>query len=169
MSLLTQSPSVAISRRSRSALHCLSQEPKCQTSSACYLNSSIVSRDMSVATGTVKCVIKGSNPPRKECRFHLPAPNRERAALEPQPGHTFDRFLPIRNDGMLNKYNRLFTIAWMANTDVSPCTSKRPLWSMSSSTPPNWRNRRQGFGRLLARSSPLSTRSEYYSRLLQSL
>ncbi|XP_044714644.1 uncharacterized protein HRG_11679 [Hirsutella rhossiliensis] len=28
-----------------------------------------------------------------------------------------------RNDGQINHYNRLLTVAWLANTDVSPCTS----------------------------------------------
>ncbi|XP_044718765.1 PIF1-like helicase domain-containing protein [Hirsutella rhossiliensis] len=28
-----------------------------------------------------------------------------------------------RNDGQVNHYNRLLTVAWLANTDVSPCTS----------------------------------------------
>jgi hypothetical protein len=33
------------------------------------------------------------------------------------------QFFPERNDGYLNKYNQLKTMAWKANTDVSPCTS----------------------------------------------
>jgi hypothetical protein len=33
------------------------------------------------------------------------------------------QFFPERNDGYLNKYNRLTTMAWQTNTDVSPCTS----------------------------------------------
>jgi hypothetical protein len=32
-------------------------------------------------------------------------------------------FYPARNDQYLNKYNRLVTMGWQANTDVSPCTS----------------------------------------------
>jgi ATP-dependent DNA helicase PIF1 len=33
------------------------------------------------------------------------------------------QFFPERNDQYLNKNNRLTTMAWQANTDVSPCTS----------------------------------------------
>jgi ATP-dependent DNA helicase PIF1 len=33
------------------------------------------------------------------------------------------QFFPERNNQYLNKYNRLTTMAWQANTDVSPCTS----------------------------------------------
>jgi hypothetical protein len=33
------------------------------------------------------------------------------------------QFFPERNDGYLNKYNQLTTMAWQANTDVSLCTS----------------------------------------------
>jgi hypothetical protein len=32
-------------------------------------------------------------------------------------------FYPARNDQYLNKYNRLVTMGWQANTDVSPCIS----------------------------------------------
>jgi hypothetical protein len=39
------------------------------------------------------------------------------------PTRSYMQFFLKRNDGYLNKYNWLTTMAWQANTDVSPCTS----------------------------------------------
>ncbi|XP_044714777.1 ATP-dependent DNA helicase PIF1 [Hirsutella rhossiliensis] len=41
------------------------------------------------------------------------------SAVNPEP----QRIQGERNDGQINHYNRLLTVAWLANTDVSPCTS----------------------------------------------
>ncbi|KAM4056434.1 PIF1-like helicase [Hirsutella rhossiliensis] len=41
------------------------------------------------------------------------------SAINPEPR----RIQGARNDGQINHYNRLLTVAWLANTDVSPCTS----------------------------------------------
>ncbi|XP_044717909.1 uncharacterized protein HRG_08551 [Hirsutella rhossiliensis] len=41
------------------------------------------------------------------------------SAVNPEP----QRIQGARNDGQINHYNRLLTVAWLANTDVSPCTS----------------------------------------------
>ncbi|KAH0826840.1 hypothetical protein AYO21_07253 [Fonsecaea monophora] len=62
------------------------------------------------ATGTIKC------------RFNYPQPERETPGLEIPVGSTFYRFQPARNDGRLNNYNRLVSLAWLANTDIAPCT-----------------------------------------------
>ncbi|XP_044715216.1 ATP-dependent DNA helicase PIF1 [Hirsutella rhossiliensis] len=46
------------------------------------------------------------------------------SAVNPEP-HRIQHwtFRGGRNDGQINHYNRLLTVAWLANTDVSPCTS----------------------------------------------
>ncbi|XP_044720079.1 ATP-dependent DNA helicase PIF1 [Hirsutella rhossiliensis] len=46
------------------------------------------------------------------------------SAVNPEP-HRIQHwtFRGERNDGQINHYNRLLTVAWLANTDVSPCTS----------------------------------------------
>ncbi|KAF2706209.1 hypothetical protein K504DRAFT_386012, partial [Pleomassaria siparia CBS 279.74] len=75
----------------------------------------------------VKGTRQGNHQRPKECRFYMPDDLRDRAIIGPTPGRSFERFLPARNDGMINKYNRLFTMSWMANTDVSPCTSKKAV------------------------------------------
>jgi ATP-dependent DNA helicase PIF1 len=59
----------------------------------------------------------------EECRFYLPAELLDEAVVAKHPSHSYMHFYPARNDQYLNKYNRLVTIGWQANTDVSPCTS----------------------------------------------
>ncbi|KAM4067560.1 ATP-dependent DNA helicase PIF1 [Hirsutella rhossiliensis] len=46
------------------------------------------------------------------------------SAVNPEPQRIQHwNFRGERNDGQINHYNRLLTVAWLANTDVSPCTS----------------------------------------------
>ncbi|KAM4062958.1 PIF1-like helicase [Hirsutella rhossiliensis] len=45
------------------------------------------------------------------------------ASLDKVPHSKHWSFRGERNDGQINHYNRLLTVAWLANTDVSPCTS----------------------------------------------
>jgi ATP-dependent DNA helicase PIF1 len=60
---------------------------------------------------------------QEECRFLLPDEHRDEAKVAQHPYRTYMQYYPMRNDGYLNKYNRLTTMAWQANTDVSPRTS----------------------------------------------
>jgi ATP-dependent DNA helicase PIF1 len=48
---------------------------------------------------------------------------REEGTVEKHLDRSYMQYLPPRNDGWVNKYNRLVSIAWLANTGVSPCTS----------------------------------------------
>ncbi|KJZ67912.1 hypothetical protein HIM_12699 [Hirsutella minnesotensis 3608] len=58
-----------------------------------------------------------------ECRFGFPHGQRLLASLDKVPQSKHWSFRGERNDGRINHYNRLLTVAWLANTDVSPCTS----------------------------------------------
>ncbi|EED21320.1 hypothetical protein TSTA_085510 [Talaromyces stipitatus ATCC 10500] len=42
-------------------------------------------------------------------------------------GHHFYRFYPIRNDLMINSWNRYMLMAWLANIDIAPCTGTEAL------------------------------------------
>jgi hypothetical protein len=45
-----------------------------------------------------------------------------------KPGFSkFYRLHPCRNDPNLNCYNRVMSMAWLANTDVNPCTGSRSV------------------------------------------
>ncbi|EAQ89410.1 hypothetical protein CHGG_06029 [Chaetomium globosum CBS 148.51] len=64
----------------------------------------------------------GEPGPEPECRFLFPRPHREEAGLVRRPGKTWWSFEAVRNDSHMNQYNRLITLCWLANTDISPCT-----------------------------------------------
>ena len=66
---------------------------------------------------------KQQPPPPKECRFNFPFAVREVAEMATRPGKTFWHFLAQRNDAFLNCFSRVVTFSWLANTDISPCTS----------------------------------------------
>lgn len=58
-----------------------------------------------------------------ECRFGFPHGQRLLASLDKLPHSKHWCFRGERNDSQINHYNRLLTVAWLANTDISPCTS----------------------------------------------
>jgi ATP-dependent DNA helicase PIF1 len=60
---------------------------------------------------------------QKECRFYFPDEHWDEAEIKQHPERSWLQYYPPRNDGWVNKYNRLLSLAWQANTDVSPCTS----------------------------------------------
>ncbi|KJZ68228.1 hypothetical protein HIM_12379 [Hirsutella minnesotensis 3608] len=69
------------------------------------------------------CMQLNKHTKQVECRFGFPHAQRLLASLEKVPHSKHWSFRGERNDGQINHYNRLLTIAWLANTDVSPCTS----------------------------------------------
>ena len=66
---------------------------------------------------------RGEPAPDPTCRFLFPRPHREEAELIRQPGRTWFSFEAARNDAHMNQFNHLISLCWLANTDVSPCTS----------------------------------------------
>ena len=64
---------------------------------------------------------KGSK--EKICRFGFPRSLQETSTVTVEPDRGFWSFAPQRNDSLLNQYNPVLTMAWMANTDVNPITS----------------------------------------------
>ena len=57
------------------------------------------------------------------CRFGFPRSLQEISTVTVEPDRGFWSFAPQRNDSLLNQYNPVLTMAWMANTDVNPITS----------------------------------------------
>ena len=60
---------------------------------------------------------------QEECRFHFPWPCRPEPDVTTRANPAHPTFEPARNDPLLGKYNPLFTMAWLANTDVAPTTN----------------------------------------------
>ncbi|XP_044716015.1 ATP-dependent DNA helicase PIF1 [Hirsutella rhossiliensis] len=69
------------------------------------------------------CMQLNKHTKQVECRFGFPHGQRLLASLDKVPHSKHWNFRGERNDGHINHYNRLLTVAWLANTDVSPCTS----------------------------------------------
>ncbi|KJZ67980.1 hypothetical protein HIM_12631 [Hirsutella minnesotensis 3608] len=69
------------------------------------------------------CMQLNKHTKQVECRFGFPHGQRLLASLDKVPQSKHWSFRGERNDGQINHYNRLLTVAWLANTDVSPCTS----------------------------------------------
>jgi ATP-dependent DNA helicase PIF1 len=91
--------------------------------------SSVVNRVQGHIHSRYYCLKTNKNTKVDECRFHLPDELRNKAKLDKHPavGRDWLWFYPIRNDGMINKYNRLISMAWQANTDISPCTDPKAV------------------------------------------
>jgi ATP-dependent DNA helicase PIF1 len=60
----------------------------------------------------------------KECWFLFPQRSLDAPELWTPPGRTFERFRAKRNDEFLNQYNQTLLMGWLANIDISPCTSR---------------------------------------------
>ncbi|KAM6513184.1 hypothetical protein FALCPG4_015646 [Fusarium falciforme] len=69
------------------------------------------------------CMQLNKHTKQVECRFGFPHGQRLQASLEKVPHSKHWSFRGERDDSQINHYNRLLTVAWLANTDVSPCTS----------------------------------------------
>lgn len=64
---------------------------------------------------------RGEQELEPECRFLFPHHPHETAEMIRHPGKTWWSFEGRRNDTLMNQYNRLIALAWLANTDISPC------------------------------------------------
>lgn len=66
---------------------------------------------------------KGEPTPEPTCRFYYPKEMRDAPALATRAGRNWWFLDPQRNDTHLNQYNPLVSLCWLANIDISPCTS----------------------------------------------
>jgi ATP-dependent DNA helicase PIF1 len=69
--------------------------------------------------------VKGSS--EKKCRFYFPHALRDEAVLTKEFNPNYWMFAPMRNQERINSYNRLITIGWLANIDVTPCTTTQAV------------------------------------------
>lgn len=69
----------------------------------------------------------GRPPPEPECKGGFPHPLRESAGTTQRAKQKWHSFAPRRNDPKLNAYNRTVSFAWLANTDLSPCTNAQAV------------------------------------------
>lgn len=108
-----------------------------------------------------------------ECRFRFPMKIRTDPVLDKPLGSTFYRMYPPRNHEYLNAYNPLISMAWLANTDIAPCTGRKALLEYLSkyiSKPePGTQSLRQMMERLLTRVNPDNPLRSAVNKLLNRL
>lgn len=59
----------------------------------------------------------------KVCRLYFPRPLHDEADITRELNPSHHIFDGARNDPRLNNFSRLIAIGWLANHDISPCTS----------------------------------------------
>ncbi|KAF4459409.1 ATP-dependent DNA helicase PIF1, partial [Fusarium albosuccineum] len=80
-----------------------------------------IARDMEGAATDIEAA-NAANPER-ECRFDFPRALRELAAVIRKEGRSYYIFEAARNDSLMNHFNPAIILGWLANIDISPCTS----------------------------------------------
>ncbi|OAQ57415.2 ATP-dependent DNA helicase PIF1 [Pochonia chlamydosporia 170] len=80
-----------------------------------------LARDMEGAAADIEATNAAS--PERECRFDFPRALRELAAVIRKEGKSYYVFEAARNDNLMNHFNPAIILGWLANIDISPCTS----------------------------------------------
>ncbi|KAI8401489.1 hypothetical protein FOFC_18358 [Fusarium oxysporum] len=69
------------------------------------------------------CLRKKKDLGEISCRFFFPRGTRDTADVVRRQGQSYFSFEATRNDSLMNHYNRCLSLGWLANIDISPCTS----------------------------------------------
>lgn len=69
------------------------------------------------------CLRKKKDSGEISCRFFFPRDTRDTADVVRRQGQSYFSFEAARNDSLMNHYNRCLSLGWLANIDISPCTS----------------------------------------------
>ena len=93
--------------------------------------SEVVNRVQRHRCNSIYCLRKKKNPvtgnvtadTEAECRFFFPRSHRECAELVCREGTSYYVFEAARNDDLMNQFNPTLLLGWLANIDISPCTS----------------------------------------------
>ncbi|KAJ3454624.1 hypothetical protein MRS44_013224 [Fusarium solani] len=80
-----------------------------------------LARDMEGAAADIEAANVAN--PERECRFDFPRALRELAAVIRKEGMSYYVFEAARNDSLMNHFNPAIILGWLANIDISPCTS----------------------------------------------
>ncbi|KAF5128332.1 ATP-dependent DNA helicase pif1 [Metarhizium anisopliae] len=80
-----------------------------------------LARDMEGAAADIEAANVAS--PERVCRFDFPRALRELAAIIRKEGRSYYVFEVARNDNLMNHFNPAVILGWLANVDISPCTS----------------------------------------------
>lgn len=101
--------------------------PPDQQSNSVGRLSAILNRVQRHTCATSYCLRVNRRTGETYCRFHFPMDLSDSPVLRQPQGSTYYRLFPVRNDPAMNSYSRLISMAWQANTDVSPCTGRQAV------------------------------------------
>ncbi|KAF5132980.1 ATP-dependent DNA helicase PIF1 [Metarhizium anisopliae] len=89
-----------------------------------------LARDMEGAAADIEAANAAN--PEKECRFNFPRALRELAAVIRKEGKSYHVFEAARNDNLMNHFNPAIILGWLANIDISPCTSLQAVMTYAA-------------------------------------
>jgi Helitron helicase-like domain at N-terminus/Domain of unknown function (DUF6570)/PIF1-like helicase/DNA helicase Pif1, 2B domain len=104
---------------------------------------------------------QGAPDPAKECRFFFPRASRARAELVQRPTAKWFSFEAQRNDEWLNQFSPILTFAWMANTDISPCTSPEAVVAYAGKYCTKAEQKTKSYAELVQEVAPKTAHASY--------
>ena len=73
------------------------------------------------------CLRKRKGSTEASCRFNFSRAPRREPDVNNEVNPRWQTFAPVRNDPLLNHFNPAFTMGWLANIEVSPCTDQKAV------------------------------------------
>ncbi|KAH7230301.1 hypothetical protein B0J15DRAFT_473109 [Fusarium solani] len=86
--------------------------------------------------------------PERECRFDFPRALRELAAVIKKEDRSYYVFEAARNDSLMNNFNPAIILGWLANIDISPCTSLQAVITYAAKYCSKAEKKTESFSRL---------------------
>ncbi|KAG7403319.1 ATP-dependent DNA helicase pif1 [Fusarium oxysporum f. sp. rapae] len=130
-----------------------------------------LARDMEGAAADIEAANVAN--PERECRFDFPRALRELAAVIRKEGRSYYVFEAARNDSLMNNFNPAIILGWLANIDISPCTSLQAVITYAAKYCSKSEKKTESFARLadqvLPHTSHVQPLLSFSSRLMNKL
>ncbi|KAM5350152.1 hypothetical protein ACJ41O_006657 [Fusarium nematophilum] len=149
------------------------QRHKCNTTYCLRVRKSTgdLARDMEGAAADIEAANVAN--PERECRFDFPRALRELAAVIRKEGRSYYVFEAARNDSLMNNFNPAIILGWLANIDISPCTSLQAVITYAAKYCSKSEKKTESFARLadqvLPHTSHVQPLLSFSSRLMNKL
>ncbi|EXU95789.1 helitron helicase-like domain protein [Metarhizium robertsii] len=114
-----------------------------------------LARDMEGAAADIEAA-NAANPER-ECRFDFPRALRELAAVIRKEGKSYYVFEAARNGNLTNHFNPAIILGWLANIDISPCTSLQGVITYAAKYCSKFEKKREPYCKLADQVLPNTT------------
>ncbi|KAJ3506470.1 hypothetical protein NM208_g16071 [Fusarium decemcellulare] len=130
-----------------------------------------LARDMEGATADIEAANVAN--PERECRFDFPRALRELAVVIRKEGRSYYVFEAARNDSLMNNFNPAIILGWLANIDISPCTSLQAVITYAAKYCSQSKKKTESLARLadqvLPHTSHVQPLLSFSSRLMNKL